>query len=749
MLAITVDTALDVVDANDGVTSLREAIFAANILSGADTIEFAPELTAEGPTTILITQGELAIIDALTINGPGAELLTIDASGNDPTPDQELGDGSRVFSIDDGAGSAVDVVIAGLRMTGGDSAGDGGAILNRENLALSSVRLTANFAANRGGAIYSDIGVLNVAGSTIDGNRANQSGGGIWCSSLSSDSRIESSLLSSNLAVASGGGIYVEGAGLLIENSTVYRNFAGTGGKGIDINSPASTTNIVHSTIYSNLGLGIRATEMQVISNSIVGGSLNPDLIGTFEVSFSLVENVGAAIVSGSNNILGQPARVTQIADFGGPTRMLGLAASSPALNAGDPMAAAGMNGVPEFDQRGGPYTRVFGGRINIGAFERQNTGGPLTLVVATFSDELDNDFSAGDLSLREAVMLSNANSGYEDTISFSSALDGASIVLTLGQLSIADATIIDGTSRSHRVTIDASGNDPTPGVVDGRGSRVINFTGGDARNEPLRLSLNGLVLTGADTTSSGGAVFTQENLSISDSIITGNAGDNGGAISVNSLGNTSVVIERTTLAENTSSLNGGALYLSLDGGSAAISETTISGNHARQSGGGLKIRLENGASAVIDRSVISDNGADLNRFFSPYGGGAYVDANSASSFQLLNSRISGNLVDGDKTQAGGLKLDVEDAQALIADSMIDNNRVLDSSSSPSGTGGGLSLNNQHGGTIELQRVVITGNYADGAGGAHILLPGRTRFLAPSTTVRSPKTPPAPPSVES
>ena len=72
LAVVTVDTLADTVDFNDGHTSLREAIFATNTVPGADTINFAPLLTANGPATILLTQGELKITDALTINGPGA-----------------------------------------------------------------------------------------------------------------------------------------------------------------------------------------------------------------------------------------------------------------------------------------------------------------------------------------------------------------------------------------------------------------------------------------------------------------------------------------------------------------------------------------------------------------------------------------------------------------------------------------------------------------------------------------------------
>ena len=59
LAVVTVTTLADTVDFNDGVTSLREAIFATNTVPGADTIDFAPALTAGGPATILLTQGEL------------------------------------------------------------------------------------------------------------------------------------------------------------------------------------------------------------------------------------------------------------------------------------------------------------------------------------------------------------------------------------------------------------------------------------------------------------------------------------------------------------------------------------------------------------------------------------------------------------------------------------------------------------------------------------------------------------------
>src|SRR6478609_6480140 len=76
-----------------GAGSLRDAIDQANSSSGKDTIVFDKSVFVAG-TKILLTSGELAITDHLTINGLGADLVSIDAGGN-----------SRIFDINDNADS--------------------------------------------------------------------------------------------------------------------------------------------------------------------------------------------------------------------------------------------------------------------------------------------------------------------------------------------------------------------------------------------------------------------------------------------------------------------------------------------------------------------------------------------------------------------------------------------------------------------------------------------------------------------
>ena len=74
----------------------------------------------------------------------------------------------------------------------------------------------------------------------------------------------------------------------------------------------------------------------------------------------------------GPVNGFGVDPRLAPLADNGGPTQTQALLPGSPAINAGDPAAVAGMGGVPLYDQRGAPWSRVVGGRLDIGAVESQ-----------------------------------------------------------------------------------------------------------------------------------------------------------------------------------------------------------------------------------------------------------------------------------------------------------------------------------------------------------------------------------------
>ena len=324
---VTVDTLDDTVDFNDGLTSLREAIFATNLVGGPDTIDFAPSLTAGGPATILLTQGELKITDALTITGPGADLLTIDASGNDPTPNLNDGKGSRLFHIDNGSSSDfIDVTISGIAMTGGDWGGDfglpigptenGGAVWSRENLTLQSVTIAGNFTRGWGGGIYHDTGMLRIVGSITANNTGEFRGGGIYA-----DGRavviIENTTIADNATMmlvnnGGGGGIQIVNSSLTVINSRVVDNSSKSSGGGIAIrlgilkidgseitgNSVATDGGGVYA--IESFGSDVTISECTIIDNTAtLGGGVYYRSFGNMTIDASqLREN--SATVSGN-----------------------------------------------------------------------------------------------------------------------------------------------------------------------------------------------------------------------------------------------------------------------------------------------------------------------------------------------------------------------------------------------------------------------------------------------------------------
>jgi hypothetical protein len=386
---IVVDTLADENDGNYllGDVSLREAIDLANISFGPDTIMFAASLTSGGPATILLTLGEVTILDSATIQGPSANLLTIDASGSDPTPNP--GDGSRVFNVDDGnPATLIDVEIVGLTLTGGDTSASGGSIATTENLVIADSVITGNTTTSStsgigGGGIFSAPGSvapnsLTIRDSTISHNVATgyqfAQGGGIH--SGGGSATITGSTISHNSATgylsAHGGGIF--GDSLTVRHSTITRNGVSTSiplfgmGGGGGLNSVGAI--LEHTIVAGNFLVG---------SLSFLSG---PDIRGSAAAHFSLIgDSSGATIANNGGNQIGTAAMpidpvLGPLADNGGPTMTHALLAGSPAIDAGDPAAVAGVGTVPQFDQRGDPYTRVFdgngagGARIDIGAFE-------------------------------------------------------------------------------------------------------------------------------------------------------------------------------------------------------------------------------------------------------------------------------------------------------------------------------------------------------------------------------------------
>jgi len=156
---------LPVAAPNDAPGTLRQAIFDANATPGSDEIAF------DGVSgTLALSQGELKITDALSVFGPGADSLVIDAH-----------EASRIFSISDSQNTpTISVSISGLGLTGGYTSSSGGAIYNRENLEVIDCILESNTADDSGGAIYSLDSNVSIIGSYLYENASYKDGGAVY-----------------------------------------------------------------------------------------------------------------------------------------------------------------------------------------------------------------------------------------------------------------------------------------------------------------------------------------------------------------------------------------------------------------------------------------------------------------------------------------------------------------------------------------------------------------------------------------
>jgi len=410
---LVVDTALDVDDGDysTGNLSLREAVRLANESVDLDeTISFDAALNGQ---TITLTGGELPILNPVVINGPGATLLTIDAANH-----------SRVFNVDDGdLETEIVVSISGLTLTRGMTTGNGGAIVNSEDLTVTDLTITGS-SAMYGGGIYND-GVLAVTGSTLSGNSA-ESGGGILDEQASltlttstiaenvatfqgagirlgrSNAVITDSAILRNTGSGEGGGIASYQSDLTVENSTLFGNETRGDGGGIFVGS-GGAAEVVQTTISGNrsgvdntgvdfkFGGGIRKRSGSLtVRNSIVAGNFRdrgtqPDDI-TGSVNSGTFNLVGDADSSGGlmdgvdGNIVGdQGVGVLELSgvleplpvDHGGPTVTFALPEGSLAIDAGDNAQTPSVN-----DQRGPGFDRIIDGdgdrtaTVDLGSFE-------------------------------------------------------------------------------------------------------------------------------------------------------------------------------------------------------------------------------------------------------------------------------------------------------------------------------------------------------------------------------------------
>ncbi len=260
--------------------SLRQAIFDANALAGADTINFSGV-----GGTLTMTAGQFVLTGAVTIDGPGATNLTIDAQQQ-----------SRIFNI---TVTPASYTIRGLKLTGGKTTGDnllngvdstfsGGAIraiwqqVSKGSFILDQCTLTGNSTSGQGadgGAVFANGVGFTISNSIISGNSTSglESFGGAIAANQELtilDSTIHGNSTSGYGAL--GGGIYALGATVIrstISGNSTLGEYAEGGGIFASGMSMTDSTVNGNSTAGSYSSGGGLAAYKATITNSWVNGN--------------------------------------------------------------------------------------------------------------------------------------------------------------------------------------------------------------------------------------------------------------------------------------------------------------------------------------------------------------------------------------------------------------------------------------------------------------------------------------------
>lgn len=581
-------------DTDDGVCdadcSLREAIAVA--LPG-DSVGFTSPLF-DTPQTIALSDSfrDLVVTKSLTINGRGAQMLTI-------RPQFE---GYRVFNIN-GAGVTVNLnnltVSHGSHDTnGGAINANGGVILNINNSHVTQST------ASQGGAIYvTSDSFININGSTISNSTATGStrgSGGLY--TLGTTTIVNSTITGNRKMNGSsnGGGIFTRGP-ITITNSTITNNItAGTNSASGVMREGADSATIRGSIIAGNQG-NTTMPDVGTMSAVYTGGSYN--LFGNAGATTGFANAV-------DNNQIGTLAapldpQIDALAVNGGSTPTHRPRQGSTVIDKGNGFSiTTDQRSLPRPNDN--PTVSNASDGSDIGAVE-YNTSWLVTKTADTNDGVCNND-----CSLREAIAIAGTGDtiefapifNYPQTITLSDAAGFQTLRINNKHLTIAG-------KGAHMLTVRRN---PASSVLFG----VFSIS------NSANVTLSGMTITGGRIPRGGGGVFVP--------------GAKATINACNITGNTTVIGD--TIA-------GGGIASGNDSSLTVINSTVwgnaVEGTNANESAGGIKA---GGAEFILVNSTVSGNSASGT--FNA--GGVYLTANSSI---ITNSTISDNVVSGTNSTGG------------------------------------------------------------------------------------------------
>lgn len=346
-------------------------------------------------------------------------------------------------------------------------------------------------------------------------------------------------------------------------------------------------------------------------------------------------------------------------------------------------------------------------------------------IVVSTSVDENDADYSFGDLSLREAIVIAgDVNHPGANTIAFDTSVRGSTSTLTLGQLAInSDVSIIGPGISEYALQGRISSADRifsiSPGVtaaistlklIGGRAPGIGD--GGAVYNQGV-LKLNSILVSGNIAARYGGGILNAGDLTLDSVVVDGNQSNRGAGIyQVGALAHLEIL--DSTIKNNIATAYGGGI--AAFGGVVEILGTTIASNSAGISSGGIYSYGNNASptSLSMTNSTVSINSR----------GGIQISGTSANSTaEILNCTIAFN--GNGPSQGPGLP---PNAAGLISNGGVTLNNTIVASNANGDVNGNFVL----GSSNNLIGIVQGGHGTNLANGVNGNLVGSNAFPVPA-----------------
>lgn len=226
---------------------------------------------------------------------------------------------TRHFYIDGYSGGKLS--LKNLTLLNGSTATSGGSILNTGTLELRNCRIVNNNAA-KGGGISNVFNSLSdyalIIGSTIENNKALQSGGGIHNNSQSNGPQLIQSTVSGNQAPI-GGAMHNESGVIKLFNSTVAQNTT-TNSSSMGLVDEDGGFQLSYSTVNEGL---------QSVGSGGTGTSLKNSMLFEIDSDYTTIDNNIIGARSNNSNRTGaaphyeSPLLLSTLGNFGGNTKTM------------------------------------------------------------------------------------------------------------------------------------------------------------------------------------------------------------------------------------------------------------------------------------------------------------------------------------------------------------------------------------------------------------------------------------------